>query len=840
MNELVSDMSTSKASERVTCAHCGLPVPGNMLQSGQQLQFCCSGCKQVYAILHEEGFEEYYNYQALTDDTPQAASISGRAFTDFDDETFQLNHVKDTETGTKTAQLYLEGVHCAACVWLVERYPLGQEGVLNIRLDLPRAVAEIEWDSEKVNLSNIARSLDRIGYSPHAYRASDVRQLRKKEDRALLIKLGVAIVCALNVMMVEGALYAGEYSGMESNFFSFFRWVAFGLTLPVVLFSARPFFTAALAGLKQHVPHMDLPISIGILAGFGFSAVSTLRGEGSVYFDSVCALVALLLAGRFLQQRAQRAALDLAERLNGSSFTEFARKIDTDGVSTEKPLETIVRGDRLEVLPGDIVPADGLVSVGRSRLNNAVITGESEPQSVRAGSDIHAGAINLDSRLEIVATAVGERTRLGALIKLVEQASSKRASIVRTADSISHYFVLTVLALATATGLYWAFIEPHRVLEQVIALLVVTCPCALGLATPTAVTVALAKAGRRGIFLKRPDLLEMLSKVDTAVFDKTGTLTRGESSLVRWQGSENTARLALALEMQTTHPLARSFARSFEHVTASHLQVTNVQESLGRGVSGTVDGHRVQIGNRRFMKQHEVAINTEWEQAEENLLKDLLSPLFVAVDGQLEAIAGFGDPIRPEAGAALDHLRDQGWKLHVSSGDNGRIVEQIAQQLNLPPEHVKGDQSPEEKLALIQHLLDTHENSNAGKVLMVGDGANDAAALAAADIGVSVHGGSGASIQAADVVLTRAGLNPIVELVEGGKRTLGIIHRCLIFSLIYNLACASLAFFGLVGPLLAAILMPISSLSVVGFAILGRSFASYDARKSTLLSQTTA
>jgi Cu2+-exporting ATPase len=802
------------------CTHCGLEVPPRLIREGEEEQFCCNGCRQVYRILNDWGVDGgFYNLLDRMGGRGTPAQVSGRRFDDFDDEEVQAEHV-EVQGGLRSVRLYLEGVHCAACVWLVEELPRAVGGLASVRLNLASSVAEVTWDPKEVALSSVARALDAIGYTPHLRREGAVEKARRSEDRALLIKLGTASVCALNIMLIHFALYAGEYHGIEERYYSFFRWVSFGLAVPVILFSAQPFLRAAWAGLRRRVPHMDLPISIALIGAFGYSAVSTVAGQGAIYFDSLSALVALLLGARWLQQRAQRAALERAEGLRSVAFVEFARKLDPLGISFEVPVAALNAGDRVEVRSGELIPVDGLIVDGRSTVDNAVLTGEAHPVAVSAGDAVHSGSTNLGARLVVEVHAAGAKSRVGTLLALVDEAMSRRAPIVQLADRISRVFVLTVLGLAVVAGAV-AWIrgggEAGLVLQQVVALLVVTCPCALGLATPVAMTVALSRAARAGIFIKKPDVIEILNGVETIVLDKTGTLTEGAITVAAWHGSEETLELATALEAHSAHPVAQAFRRSYPRNVRPARQVTDVEEVAGRGISGTVDGQRVAVGGQSFVA---APLSAEAERQVAEVLAAGLSPVLVTVDGILKAVGGLGDRLRPDVRSTLAALRQRGMRPTILSGDHPAVVARLATELGIPEEHAFGGLAPEEKRDRVANLV----AENSGRIMMVGDGVNDAAALALADIGVAVHGGAGASAVAADVVLTRPGLAPVLELFAGSRRTLGVVYRNLGFSLVYNLIGAGLAIVGLVGPLLAAVLMPISSLTVILSSAVVRSF----------------
>jgi len=819
----------------VVCDHCGLPVPPSLVREGEEKQFCCGGCRQVYAILHDWGLDGFYRQVEREGAELGPARVSGRRFDDFDAEELVGEQVKETEGGTRRTRLFLEGVHCAACVWLVEELPRALDGVLSVRLNLASAVADVEWDPKEVRLSSIARALDSIGYTPHLRDRVALEDARRHEDRVLLTRIGVAAACAMNIMFIHGALYSGEDGSMDASFVQFFRWLSLGLAVPVVFYSARPFFRAAWAGLRQRVPHMDLPIAVALGGAFLFSAIATITGDGPIYFDSLAGLVALLLGARFVQQRAQRTALERAEGLRSVAFVEFARRLGAnDGEGLEVPSGVLAVGDRVEVRSGELIPVDGEVVRGRSNVDNAVLTGEPAPVPVAPGDEVFAGATNLGAPLVVETRARGAGTRVGGLLALVDDALATRAPIVKLADRISRWFVLAVLVLgiaAGATALWWRGGDLRLAMQQVVAMLVVTCPCALGLATPVALTVGLSRAARAGIFIKNPDVVEQLHRVETAFLDKTGTLTVGKPTVERWEGDPRAVELAFALEEGSAHPVAQAFRRSSLSPCAA-VETVDVKEVPGRGITGRVGGHAVAVGSEAFLRELGVPLPEAFARHGRALVEAGLSPIHVVVDGELAAVGGVGDALRSDARETVRELVARGVRPRILSGDHPAVVTSIARELGLPEEDALGGMSPEEKRDLVAEAVAERDASGGrGRFLMVGDGVNDAAALALADVGVAVEGGAGASILAADVVLTRPGLRPLFELWRGSRRVLRIIHRNLAFSLLYNLVGATLALVGLVGPLLAALLMPVSSLTVILSSVLGRSFEVPDRRE---------
>lgn len=808
----------------VACAHCGLAVPAGLLREGEADQFCCNGCRQVHALVKAWGFEQYYRLVDQQQGVLEPAKVTGRSFEDFDDAALQAEATEPLGAERCRTRLYLEGVHCPACVWLVEKLPAALPGVDEVRLDLGSAVAEVTWKPGATRLSAIGRALDRLGYTPHVHRAGRVQEARRREDRVALARLGVAAACAMNLMFLSGALYAGEHSGMASPYEAFFRWFSLAVSVPVAFFCAQPFFRTAIGALRARTVHIHLPIAIAIAVGFTASAVNVARGSGPLWFDSLAMLVAALLGAQQVQRGAQRAALERADSLRGAAFVEFARRLEGDGpaaASVEVPVSTLSPGDRVEVRSGELVPVDGVVLVGRSSLDNSVLTGETAAQPVKEGDAVNAGATNHGARLVVRVDAAGEGTRVGALLAIVEEALRKRPVLLQKTDLVARRFVQGFLVLAAATGAYWMHAGPEVALERVVAVLVVACPCALGLSVPLALSVTLLRAARAGIFFKNPDALGRLRTAGTIVLDKTGTLTEGRPTVVRWEGGEAALQLARSLESESSHAVARALRGARGTPVRVVRDVEGVREVPGQGISGALAGRAVRVGTLAHVEAAGAAAPPELAARAEALLGEGLSPVWVSVDGRIEGVAGIGDPLRADARRTVAALRARGLRVLVLSGDHPAVVARVAAELGLSPGDARGGLSPEEKRDAVAALA---AEAGGRSVVMIGDGVNDAAALAVADVGVAVHGGTGASIVAADVVLTREGVAPVLDLLDGARRLRGVVRRNLGFSLVYNAVAGALALFGLVGPLLGAVMMPCSSLTVVLSSALSRTF----------------
>ncbi|MEO7965325.1 MAG: cation-translocating P-type ATPase [Gemmatimonadaceae bacterium] len=502
------------------------------------------------------------------------------------------------------------------------------------------------------------------------------------------------------------------------------------LTVPAVLGPGRVFFAGAWGALRTRAVHLDLPIAIALGAGFTRGAINTWSDSGPIYFDGVCVLIFLLLIGRYLQLRGQRAATDASELLY-SLTPNGARIIDDSGRTREIPAAALIPGMVLDVRSGDVPAADGVVIAGASAVDLSLLTGESRPVSVSEGSSVFAGTLNVSSPIRVRIERAGEESRVARILRQVEESARRRAPIVLFANRIAGRFVAIVLALAIATFVVWLRFDASRAFDNAIALLVVTCPCALAMATPLAVTVASGRAARRGIFVKGGEALESLSRAGTLFLDKTGTITEARTSLVDWDGDTSIQALVLALESESTHPLADGFRRAFEGV--ERLPVEWSQHVVGGGIIGRVAGHDVVIGSPAFVSSHVTSSSADtdlWLKGND----ETLTPVYIAIDGALRARAALGDPIRSDARASIDALRGIGWDVFILSGDASSVVHAVGRALGIDSAHCIGDASPEEKLRRVEKAR------TLGRVVMVGDGVNDAAAIAAATVGSGVHG----------------------------------------------------------------------------------------------------
>jgi Cu2+-exporting ATPase len=798
--------SSGREAGAGSCAHCGLDLPADIRAAAFGPRFCCPGCATAWEVIHGLGLESYYQG---SDRRATPVVPTGRRYDEYDHSAFRRLYVRELEAGLAEVDLYVEGVHCASCVWLVERVPMAVPGAVSAELNVPRALARIRWDPRTAALSEIARFLDRLGYPSHPFRGVRAETRRRVEDRAMIVRIGVAGAIAVNVMTVALALYAGWFGTMEGAYVHYFRWVSLLLTVPAILWPGRVFFTSAWAALRVGRLHMDVPIALALGAGFGRGAFNTVTDSGPIYFDGVVTLIFLLLVGRFLQQRAQRAAADSAELLHGLTPSS-ARLVEGDRVR-EVPIEGVARGAILEVQPGETIPSDGIINAGATTVDRSLLTGESTPIGVAAGETVYAGTRNTGAPIRVRVTEAGEATRLGRMLRDLEAGLNRRAPVVQTADRLAGAFVGAVLVLAVITWLWWRVRDPAVALDNAIALLIVTCPCALALATPLTMTVAIGRAAKAGILIRGGDALEVLSRPSVVLLDKTGTITEGRFELLDWRGDDRVRSAVKGIEAHANHPIARALAAAWPEVEPEPAD--RVHQWLAKGIEGWVGADHFIVGSPAFVSGR--AADPERLAAG---LSPELSAVLVARNGVVAAAAGLGDPIRADSAAAIDTLRRRGWQVGILSGDEPRVVAAAATTLGLGRERARGGATPEDKVAAVEAAL-VH-----GPVVMVGDGVNDAPAIGRATVGIGVRGGAEASLAAADVFLARPGLTPLVALINGARRTLAVIRRNIAVSIGYNLIGAGLAVTGLISPLIAAIMMPVSSVTVIVLSWRSRTF----------------
>lgn len=823
-------------SSMVPCAHCGLPSPPP--RSEDEPAFCCIGCEAIFHAIHEGGFQNFYALKGIGNQgvTPRGVDRRQEKFSYLDSEEFLQTQTEALPDGHRRVQLHLEGVHCAGCVWLTEKMPFSLDGIVDARLSLARGRLDVRWDPAKVRLSDAAQWLARFGFMPHPLRQDRIEGATSAE-RELLKRVGASWAISGNIMILAVAGYGGLNMVKDPMLSNFMRWVSLLLASVSMVYGGGVFFRRAiesLRGMRQKVGpgsawtrlSMDVPIALGLFVGWLHSAIATIRSTGDVWFDSIAVLIAALLTARWLQMRGRRYAGEATERML-SLLPTTVRRFNASGAIEDIPAERLAVGDLIEVRAGDVVAADGAVEHGASQLFRAVVSGESRPEPIGVGQSIEAGVTNLGAVLHVRVHAAGNDTRIGRLMQWVEDGDRRRAPVVQLADTLGGLFVLVVLAAALLTGVVWSFISPEHAVSHVVALLVISCPCALGMATPLALTVGVGRAAKQGIFIKHDDVLQSLAQATHVLFDKTGTLTEGKMVVGEIIGQKQAALDAAILELQSVHPIGSAisqWAHTHAEVWPPTSPASAVEEIPGAGIRGIVEGRHVAIGRLSWLQENDVDTSQrDWLHIEKDFATRGGSPVFVAVNHVLACAIFIGDQLREDTPMLLEQLRARGIHVGVLSGDHAELVAQCAKTLNIPEELTHGGVTPEGKRDIIVALRERHPDAT---IVMIGDGVNDAVAMQEADVGIAVHDGAQAALVAADIFVTSEGVAPIGLLMEGTRDVMRTVRRNLIGSAIYNAIGISAAALGLVVPLVAAVAMPFSSLFVITSSLMQRSFVS--------------
>lgn len=781
---------------------------------GQEQSMCCPGCQAVAKAIVDGGLTSFYQHRTETSPTARAALPEVLdQLTLYDKPELQKTFVSTDDKNIKQASLILEGIVCAACVWLNERHINALPGVVEFRVNYSTHRARVRWDNSKIKLSDILQAIAAIGYLAHPFDASRQEAVYKKERSLALKRLAIAGLGAVQVMMLAVALYAGDYSGMDAGLENFMRWVSLLIATPVVFYSARSFFSSAWRDLKVRQLGMDVPVSLAIGLAYAASCWATVTRSGEVYFDSVTMFTFFLLAGRFLEMGARQKAGQAAEELV-KLLPAMATRITNDGDETVAVTELSI-GDQVRIKPGDSVPADGVIIEGRSSIDESLLTGESNPLAKTIAEKVIGGTVNIESPLVIEVNKVGEDTVLASIQRLLDRAQTEKPSIAKTADKVAGVFVGFLLVLVSVVYFWWWQHGPDQAFWIALSLLVVTCPCALSLATPAAMTAATGTLTRLGVLTTRGHALETLAKVTHVVFDKTGTLTKGRLALESMQIFSNieeqqSLNIAAALELGSEHPVAKVFLQ--KALSSNTVIAEKIEAIPGQGVTGLIEGVQYRLGCAAYI---EAINNSSQNQTTLNPtslnLKDKpqhATEIFLANEKNILAVFFLGDELREEAAESIQALKVLGKKVWLVSGDNETAVSYIADQVGI--DNIRHSMKPEDKLEIIQEL------QNQGEVVaMIGDGVNDAPVLATAQVSIAMGGGTQLAQASADMVLLSEHLPHLVDAIKMAKRSVNVVYQNLGWALVYNLMALPLASMGYIAPWMAAIGMSASSLVVV-------------------------
>ncbi|GAA3906563.1 heavy metal translocating P-type ATPase [Halomonas cibimaris] len=795
------------------CYHCGSPVPDrapwHIELDGEKHPLCCPGCEAVAHAIVEGGLESYYRFRTELPERPdEQTTARADTWAVFDDPELQASFVHAEDDGRVHATLAVEGITCAACAWLIEHRLNALSGVTSSAVNLTHHRLRIAWDPARIKLSRLLAEMAAIGYVAQPYEPDQAQKRLQREERMTVRRLIVAAVGMMQVMMFSIPIYFAGRDGMSADFYALFHWLSFALATPVVLFSAQPFFQNAWRDVKTRALGMDVPVSIAIGCAYLASAWAVITGDGEVYFDSVAMFTFFLLFSRYIETRARRRNGQSGNALSGVLPTS-ATRLEDDDSERIVPANRLAEGDRVLIKPGHDVPADGVIEQGESSLDESMLTGEYLPVTRCVGQRVVGGSQNMENPLVIRVTRAGANARVAGILDLTDRAFASRPRLAQMAARMAHVFVLRLLMVAAAVAVVWWFIDPSRMLWVMLSVLVVTCPCALALATPTALTAGHGQLRRRGVLVTRADALETLSAAHRVIFDKTGTLTRGEMQLVDTRPltddltAERARALAAALEARSEHPIARAFA-PFRDAT---LSAVDIHSTTSQGLEGRIDGRRWRLGKPAFACHDPASPNHARPAAPDDgqwlLLTENAAP---------RAWFRLHDAVREDAADTVAALKAHGLEVELLSGDTAAAVSELAAALGIATWHA--GQSPENKLARLQTLQAEGES-----VAMIGDGINDVPVLAGADVAIAMNGATDLARTRADAVLLSPRLLRIAEAVEIARATRRIMRQNMVWSVCYNAAALPLAAVGVVPPWLAAIGMSASSLVVVGNAL---------------------
>jgi Cu2+-exporting ATPase len=828
-----SSVNNPSTLQPLSCYHCGLPVDktGEFVLTLQQQarDFCCPGCLAVATIINDDGLEQFYQYRsqlnrrpkqqresfALYDrDDVQRGFVTHHHVVRHDDAVSgDVNNINDTAANSpereSTAHLLLDDITCAACVWLIEQHLQSIAGVVSVRVSADTHQCAVCWNRQQVSLSQLMMSLEDIGYRPHPFSEDKNEERQQRYQRMALMRLGVAGFGMMQVGMVAIALYAGDMQGIDDQWWSLLRWVSLIVATPVILFSAQPLWSTAYKNILRGHLTMEVPVSIAIILAYSISVWATTTGTGEVYFDSVSMFTFFLLWGRYLEMRTRyknRRQTHATTRL----LPLIARRMVNDRIE-EVVLDELTIGDRVHIAAGNSLPCDGEVIQGVSTVNESLITGEAEPVRKQIGDQVIAGTVNMDGTLIIRATATQQATRLSTIERLTTFAEQDKPRAQQLANTVARYFVAAVLVGSAAVYTFWYFHQPEMALWITLSVLVVTCPCALSLATPAVLTATLSRMRTNGLLVLKGHVIETLAQVTRVVFDKTGTLTYGKPCVVKITivdgryPREQVLAIAAAIERGSSHPIAHAFI-DYE----KHYRVDNHVLHTGVGVEGSVsiDGkdRRYFLGKPTFLDANMAPpAKGQWlllsgsNNDHDSNSNDEQSPI---------AWICLSDELRASANNAVADLQKNRLAVDILSGDHVSVVRSIANNLGVLS--YQAGVMPEEKLAYIRQL-----QANNDTVLMLGDGINDVPVLAGADVSIAMGSASDFARTHADAILLNNDLTMLAKNIALAHRCKSIMRQNMAWALAYNFSVLPLAAAGFIPPYLAAIGMSLSSLVVV-------------------------
>ena len=815
MNTLFQTQAQAQAQVQaasLACFHCGLPVPAGsdwtVQIDGLVQPMCCPGCEAVALSIVENHLSDYYRSRQSLPAGVAALVPEGLKLYDAPELQAQFTG----SDGGAEATLSVEGIRCSACVWLIEKRLSQIPGMQAANLNVATEKLQVRWDATQCKPSDILQAVREVGYVAYPFDPIQHGELLRKNARTLFKRLFVAGLSMMQVMMYAVPVYMAEAGSIEPDMEALMRWASLVLTAPAVFYSALPFFKGAWTDIKQGALGMDVPVALGVGAAFIGSTWATVTNHGDVYFDSVTMFVFLLLASRYLELRARRRAAASLENMQ-HALPDSAWLLKTYPANREATLIAAAQlqaGDVILSKPGEAIPADCVIIEGETSLDLSLLTGESQPQSKSVGAAIPGGAVNTRQAVILRVEKISKDSTLSSLIRLIERAGQGKPQIAQWADHVAAWFVTALLLFAAGVFAFWLWHDAARAWPIAIAVLVVSCPCALSLATPSALAAATDRLLRQGVLVVQPHVLETLHRASHIVFDKTGTLTAGKPQLhsLHLLGSMDEARalqIAAALEAGNAHPLSRALLEAALHRqdtdAVNPIKAEAIDYVQGRGIAAVINGKAYRIGSAAFVA--ELAGGDVKHASVAGV-----SEVFLGREAEWLACFELADVLKPDAQAAVNWFRAEGRQVILLSGDAPAITQQVAASLGM--DQAQGGMLPEDKMAFVQRL-----QQQGAVVAMVGDGINDAAVLRAADVSFAMGSGAALAQSHADAVLLSGSLTSLLDAARAAQSCMRVIRQNLAWATLYNLVAIPAAALGLLQPWMAGVGMSLSSALVI-------------------------
>ena len=784
---------------KIECSHCHLDFDEKVMIQDEENFFCCTGCQGVFHLLSDSGLDGFYD--KLGSKKLTAPTHTFEDSSSFDSKTFYEQFVKKNEDGFCEISLVIEGIHCAACVWLNEKALHKLKGVIDVHINYTNNKAKIVWADHIVKLSSIIEMIRSIGYNAFPYDPSIQEEKANKERKNYYLRIVVALFSSMNIMWIAIAQYAGYFSGMTQeikNILNLAEWI---LATPVLFYSGWTFFRGAYFGIKNKIVNMDILVATGASLTYIYSIYITLNESGEAYFDSVSMIITFVLLGKFLEVLSKKSAADTLDII-GKHIPNEVNVLRNDNIETV-PVHDVKVGDIVEIRPGEKAAIDGEVLEGEGYFDESSLSGESRPIYKKLDDKIISGTVCVDARFRYKAMKDFSSSTLSHLVSMLDSAMSKKPSIELLANKISGHFSTAILVLAFLTFLLWLGLDNgfDRSFMVGISVIVIACPCALALATPVATLIGLSLGGRRGILFKEAAQLETMAKAQLLILDKTGTITEGKPKVINSKEYQDVDKsLLLALCNSSLHPISQAISSYLKEEDIKPAELLTVTQVPSRGVTAVFNGKKVLGGNAEFMKEAGIEVD----------IKSKYSLFFFAVEDKLISYYELRDSPKEGIKELLEYCKKSKIEVVMLTGDHKESASAIAKEVAI--DKFYADLSPEDKANFVLE----HKNKVS---IMVGDGVNDILALAHANIGISMGSGSDIAIDVSDVVLLNDSLVSLKEAFLISRRTFTLVKQNLAISLVYNLITIPLAMAGFIIPLIAAISMSISSLLVVGNSI---------------------